>query len=496
MNKQEIIDYYNDLCELSREELSRLKYRSMNPKYSSSLIESIFGSWNDFVKEAKEFLKLSRYEIQKVCNKNKAVVSYISDGASLNLDFFLTLKYYAEVNDADLYILWGKASKGTKTFTKYEYEILSPYLVTEVNFAKDKHTVIKDFLIPITQKNPLINLDKLSTFYKTIVVGSTKQYLKILPYKQYTSYRVACSTGSLGEIDYKDTVAGCIDAKYHTFGAILLEYSESDLRYKVRNLVYKNDCIIDLNKKYSKQQVTDLKSSLAMVLGDLHLPDEDEEALNGTMSQIDLLKPKFAMIHDIASWNSISHHDFNNHLSKVKNTTEYTSDLKTELSSVLQRLDFFTSCFPNVTFKIVNSNHDNFIVKWLEKGEFIKDSKNAVIGAELFVKYTQNHNILEDKLPDNVELLNFNESFNIGGFELSEHGDSGISGANGSINAFSKTFSNSIIGHTHSPELKEDVVVVGTLSKLKLNYNQKGMTTWAHCNAVIYENNTTQLLFL
>jgi hypothetical protein len=86
--------------------------------------------------------------------------------------------------------------------------------------------------------------------------------------------------------------------------------------------------------------------------------------------------------------------------------------------------------------------------------------------------------------------------YNICGYTVSEHGDGGISGAVGSSNAFNKTFENCIVGHSHSPEIKEKTIYVGTLSKLIVNYNQKGMTKWAQANAIIHNNNTVQLIFI
>ena len=95
-----------------------------------------------------------------------------------------------------------------------------------------------------------IPINKLSTNINTIVVGANKQYLQILPYKQYSQYRIACSTGSLSIPEYKDTVAGHIDSKYHKFGAILLEWNQKQSRYVIRNLEFKNNCIYDLNRKW------------------------------------------------------------------------------------------------------------------------------------------------------------------------------------------------------------------------------------------------------
>lgn len=37
-NKQEILNYYNDLCTLSNKKLTRAEYRKLSPKYSSTLI--------------------------------------------------------------------------------------------------------------------------------------------------------------------------------------------------------------------------------------------------------------------------------------------------------------------------------------------------------------------------------------------------------------------------------------------------------------------------
>lgn len=111
-----------------------------------------------------------------------------------------------------------------------------------------------------------MNLDKLSTDLTTIIVGSTKQYLRMLPYKQFNAFRVGCSTGTISNVEYKETVAGQIDNKYHKLGAILLEWNEEHNRYFVRNLVYKNGFIYDLDKRYSSDGVKKVKNIPALVL--------------------------------------------------------------------------------------------------------------------------------------------------------------------------------------------------------------------------------------
>lgn len=498
MNKADIVNYFKDLCESSNKRLSREEYRKLDPEYSSSLIEKIWGNWTSFIEEVEEKLLVARTNITKIFDKktDKVVITYVNDGLDININFYKTLLTYCKKNNAKLGILWGKSIRKNKTFTRDVFNLLSLYLATRFEFEKDKGCIAQDFLIPPTQKNPLLNLDKLSTDLKTIIVGSSKQYMQILPYKQYSTYRIAYSTGTLSTVEYKDTVAGHIDARYHKHGAILLEWNEEQQRYITRNLIFEKGCICDLNKCYIIDKVITKKDLPAMVLGDLHLPDEDPNALKKTEEFINTYNPKYTMLHDIASWNSICHHNFGKALFNARNITFENACLGNEMKVVVDKIWNLSQTCRNTEFKIVNSNHDAFVEKWLDTGEFVKDKTNARLGAELFMNYCDGKYILNPHLPSNFTYLPKNESFEVEGFELSEHGDAGISGANGSPNAFNKTYENCICGHTHSPEIREKTFYVGTLSKLVVNYNQKGMTKWAHANAIIHENGTAQIIFI
>ena len=146
------------------------------------------------------------------------------------------------------------------------------------------------------------------------------------------------------------------------------------------------------------------------------------------------------------------------------------------------------------------------------KGDFYKDpeliSKNCELSQpETPVLYTEAEVVFNDSQKYKgilviteyrliFEFFDKDKGYEIGGFIVSEHGDAGISGAFGSPNAFNKTFENCIVGHTHSPEIREKTIYVGTLSKLIVNYNQKGMTKWVHANAIIHKNETAQLILI
>lgn len=509
MLSDDIVNYYKGLCAQNENKyISRDKYLSMQPKYTRNTINKIWGNWANFIDYVKsngnvsfkqdEEAVVKREEITRKFDKNtnRVVITYAINGSPINVEFFDTLKLYCAKNDAKLGIIWGKGDTKKSTFGVELYELLKPYLATEFEFEKDEGCVVKDFEIPKTKRNPLMNLDKLSTDINTIITGSTKQYLRILPYKQDNDFRVGCSTGTISLSSYKNDINGYMSKKHHKYGALLLEYNNEHKRYFVRNLIFQDGAMYDLNKKYTKEGVEKIKNVPAMILGDLHLPDEDYYAIKKTHEEFKELKPSNVIIHDLASWNSISHHELTKYYTRCKNKTPITMTLETELSEVLKHIDNFTKNYKNINFKVVNSNHDNFIEKWLDDGDFVKDVYNAKIGAKLFIDYLDNKNILSDKLPSNVSFMERNKSFKVCGYELAEHGDCGISGAKGSVNSFNKSFDKIVIGHTHSPEIFEQTVVVGTLSKLKLCYNQKGLTMWAQANVVLHENGSFQMLFL
>src|SRR5690606_34189370 len=89
--------------------------------------------------------------------------------------------------------------------------------------------------------------------------------------------------------------------------------------------------------------------------------------------------------------------------------------------------------------------------------------------------------------------LRRDESCQIGGIEVGYHGDKGPNGSRGSIKGFGKIGAKTIIGHSHTPGIKDGVYQVGTSSRLRLEYNS-GPSGWLHCHACIYQNGKRSLI--
>lgn len=494
MNKQDIIDYYNNFCQMMGKSLSRSEYRKLDPIYSSGLIERVFGSWTDFVNEANQTLELARTEKTKKFGENtdKVVITYVHDGSAVDFDALEILENYCKRNKAELGILWGKPVCKKAVFAPEVYDRLEKYLATKFEFTRDPNCIAQDFLIPFTQKNPLMRLDQISTRLSTIIAGSTKQYLQILPYKQYNKYRIGASTGTISKIDYKMTSGGFVDVKYHTTGALLLEWKEDEERYVIRNLVIKNGELYDLNKCYTKDSAINVKSVPAMTLGDLHFPEQDYLSIKKTYAHLSLLNPKIVAAGDWCSYNSINHHTKDQALTKLKNRTEADWSLEEELKHATISLFDMVNKYPKTKFKIVYSNHDKFLTSFLNDGLFVKDINNAAMGCKLFLKLLSNQPVL-DNIPDNLQFMTEFDELEVEGVDLSNHGHIGIAGSRGNPKTYTRICDRAITGHTHSPALSGSVVVVGTNSGMRLSYTSN-ISNWAFGNAVVYPNGTIQLL--
>lgn len=503
MLRDEIIEEYKKLCEaMGVDKIARDEYRKCGK--STHLIDNIFGSWRAFMDVVGQTVGKTRRntEIVRNTNANKVVITFAVDGHPIDQECLDVLLNYSKINKCDFFILWGQDGK-KKTgvgFKKDDFKKIKNYLATSVEFDKDKKCQAKDLKISYSTKNPLINLDKLSNYTTTFIVGSPKQYLSILPYHPSGEYKVARSTGTISAIKYDSTVSGSLDKQHNTMGGLVLEYSESSKRYIVRELIYKNFMINDMGVVYtSNKNVKPIKDSSvpAMVLGDMHFPEEDEECVAKTISLINKLNVDKVILHDIFSLNSISHHDIEKPLVQaIKTTNDGFMTLKDEMLEASRKLDAMAKQCPNATFIVVHSNHDDFLAKYLNGSSWLYDRPNTITAMKLFVDIAEGKNPFEGYFTSkNVHFLKEHEALEICGYELGEHGHSGISGARGSALTYSKTYSKSVSAHTHSPSTYETSVIVGTNSKLLLGYNG-GITKWAHDNVAIYGNGTHQHIFL
>jgi hypothetical protein len=91
----------------------------------------------------------------------------------------------------------------------------------------------------------------------------------------------------------------------------------------------------------------------------------------------------------------------------------------------------------------------------------------------------------------NYITLDRNSSYKVKDWELSQHGDSGISGSRGSLQQFRKLNTKIVVGHYHTPGRKDGALSVGTSTKLRVGYNI-GPSSWLQSHVIIHNDGRVQ----
>jgi len=103
--------------------------------------------------------------------------------------------------------------------------------------------------------------------------------------------------------------------------------------------------------------------------------------------------------------------------------------------------------------------------------------------------------VINQKFPK-FKCLTRNESYKIGGFQVSQHSDVGPNGSRGGgVNQFKKLSSKSIFGHSHSFGRSLGAICVGTNTKLRLDYN-RGLSNWTQGSVIISKETLKAQLIL
>jgi hypothetical protein len=445
---------------------------------------------SNFKKTKTHYKTRANCIIRKKGKGRRYIVSSVVEGAPICYAFLEALELFAKKQKAELVLLWTKGVYIKDHFTPEQFARIKPYVATEFRF--NTRLLAKDFLLKPSQILPLTGLDKYGYEQESIICAATKQFMVCVPRPVPKIPHTLHSTGTISIPNYSSTRIGSMAKQDNLLGALVIEVPDEKYFF-IRQVQWIQGSFVDLGKRYTSTKVTGA-TCCGMVLGDIHFTEEDVAALKTTYDQIHKLQPKALILHDLCSMQSINHHDKYNYLNKCLVPKEFNTLAKDFAYTKDQVLLLHQKFNKKSRIFVVASNHDDFITKWLNDGEFIKDTVNARFGAKLFLKALDRKNLLEDYIdcPD-ITFFNRYSSMLIEGWEVAEHGDKGANGARGSIRSYARTHGRTIIGHSHTPGIFEKIIQVGTLSRLQLPYTS-GSSSWLHSNCVIYEGGHTQLL--
>lgn len=323
------------------------------------------------------------------------------------------------------------------------------------------------------------------------------------------------TTGTVTQRNYIQRKAGMLADFHHGYGALLVEVA-ADGTWFTRQLNADNaGTIWDLDRRVKDGKVTTGHRLKAINWGDLHeaYRDEVNYALAwGPGGILDTLKPEYQFMHDLIDFRTRNPHNIRqqNYLQAFVEFTKGHKNVEREMLNAASFLN--TTLRPDCETVVVNSNHDNWFVGWLENtGDFRKDPENAVYflraASYLWSQTAQDGkapNMTEWAMRDGirdtgpllardayVQFLDEDEPFIIcpeahGGIECGMHGHQGANGSRGTPAGLSKMGRKANIGDKHSAGIYDGLYVAGLMGSQDQGYNS-GPGSWSATNIFTYE---------
>ena len=451
------------------------------------------------LEDSEEFIEASKRKLSK---SKYYIITWEQNETPIHTQLWENILAYKEFLGAELSVILGRYKNPTSVFTDKSHENWNketkPYWDSARHDIHKYLTVLSDVKISPTRKYPLTGIQGLSQG-KSIVIGHPKMHLKTEPVLNGHPKKMLFTTGAITLPNYTDSGAGAISDGVHKYGFIIVEIASKDVFY-IRQVEANTDGnFIDLCYEVKETQVTKINNALGMVCGDSHHWSIDPKI----DKQNDLICNYFninqLVLHDVVDGESCNNHIIKSPLEQYKRFKSNRYDIEKEMNDLGSWLETKLKFNPIIP----SANHNARFDRVLDN-DWRKDIPNSLF----YLKYTQavleekvdNGVIayyLNDRFGNNIKCLGYQDSYKIGKYECSQHGDWGSNGSKGSPVTFRNLEIPIILAHTHTPYRADDCFYVGTNTHLNLGYNEKGASSWQQSNVLIAKNGIAQhILFV
>ena len=441
------------------------------------------------------------------------VITSAQNATPVHSDFFGALRTYCEFNEAELVVIplryknptsrWSQSQENSETWDP----VLTPYLYNQRKKLNDNLTLVGDIKTVPTATKPLSGFESI-TGASSAIFGHTKLQMTSIATPQGRYPKLLTTTGAVTVKNYTDSKAGKKGEFHHALAAVIVEIVGK--KFFIRHVNAMPDgSFIDLKSEYSANGVGDAEPALALVFGDTHravMCPTVEKVTFGKGGMVDALDPQHLVFHDLHDGISTNHHEKRNPFHQIGKRVE---DFHLVEKEVREDVEWLKKVCKKRKTIIVPSNHDDFLERWLREQDWRHDPENAEFYLETALHmvrtikagsgpypesphpFTYWVDRLKGKAP--ITCLQRDESFSLGGIELSLHGDMGPNGARGTRENLRRIGVKTIVGHSHSPGIEEGCYQAGTSTGLRLNYNL-GPSSWLNAHVILYANGKRAIL--
>ncbi len=433
------------------------------------------------------------------------VATWAQNATPAHKGFLKALKVYQKARKADLRVTMGRYKNPTSFWPASQENAqwwdvdLVPYLVNKRKNLNDNLQFLADTPVEPTSPNPLGRMEALS-HGESSIVGHPRVELRVVPVPHQHLPKILTTTGAVTVPNYTETPTGKIGEFHHVMGAVIAEVSDSH-HFHIRHINARADgAFCDLDKAYYPDgRITDSGPYLACIFGDTHVRFTDPAVTMATFGRgglVERLNPKLMVFHDLSDQYAVNpHHDKKPFIAFAKFMAGYCS-IEDELNEVAEWMVKYVG---KREARIVASNHNDFLGRWMNSHDWRTDPANAKFYAETlnymlggtgmgphgaFVPdpFTYWMNKLLKNHP-NIKCLGRHDPLMVGGILLSLHGDEGLNGARGSLTGFAKMGVKSVTAHSHVEGIRQGATSVGTSTPRRLEYTGP-ISTWGqtHCS--------------
>lgn len=514
--KERIIKIYKLL--LKKKKMSPSRAELLNKGITRDMIRHHFGSitklkqlirdtdpeiFKDIVDDTvftHKAIKSLRKEVKKY---KRFVITTAVTGMPVHMGFYNNLKYYCEKNNAKLLILLSSDPAAVGGFELDGVLAGESFVFDEV--ALNNNLFISTFKTSAKQVNPLTGIARIGQRERSMIIASPKQFLEYVPIANDKSSHALMTTGAITLPMYKterymSQRTAYISESDHCMGAIIVEL-EDEKYFHVRQIQAetKSGYFIDLNKYYLINRTESVRPE-AIVFGDWHTGSTDPVVRKTSFEMLKDLKPKRLFLHDVFDGISVNPHMSNAYLTKAAMNKRLLSLELELLENAKELAEIEKAATYTSEIVIVASNHDDFLSRYLQSGEYIKDSTNSLVAHELALQKAKGANPFEVGVKmfgftgTKTKWLKISDSYKICGIEHGQHGHIGLNGQKNPTNgSLEKGYGVGIFGHSHSPGILRGIYRTGTSTLMRLGYNQ-GSSSWGHAHVITYHNGSRQLV--
>lgn len=452
------------------------------------------------------------------------ILSSAQDESLVHHDFLANLKAYAAwLGDCQILISGYTYNKSifssdeprpeSKKKAKIHFhESVWPYLTHDQIELGDGLVFCGEMNTLPTAVTPLSGFETY-TRDKWGIFPHAKIQLQAVATNKFARTKQLMTTGTVTLPNYVEKKAGIKASFHHQIGAVLVELL-SDGTFFCRHLQadgldeHQDGGFYDLDRRVANGSVTTGHRVEAISYGDIHHEKLDPTVARTTWGKgglLDTFRPKHQFFHDLSDFSPRNHHNIKDHHFLFKTREHGVDDVEAALKGCSEFLDWTYREW--CRSRVVQSNHDNALLKWLKMADFREDPANALFYLRTQTSYYEQlaagvsappifEQVLRGFSPTGlagVEFLGEDDSYLVFDIECAMHGHLGANGSRGGPRQFARFGRKSITGHTHSPQIIDGAFVNGVSGGLDMGYNI-GPSSWDHAHTMIYPNGQRVIL--